>query len=187
MNVTVIIPYTPNASRAEPYRRVREHLDGWTVMVAENDAPLYCRAKVLNTAIAAADTEIVVINDADSLVPHIQIREAVRLAAEQPGLVYAYTVYVRLDEHGRRGLVIHEAPSHGCVAIRRDCFLEVGYDEAYEGWGPEDQDFNRRAPWPVRRVPGELEHLWHGERRSDDSPLDTPAEAVSANWQRHHG
>ena len=83
--------------------------------------------------------------------------------------------------------MIHEAPSHGCVAIRRVCFLEVGYDEAYEGWGPEDQDFNRRAPWPVRRVTGELEHLWHGERRVDDSPLDTPAEAVAANWDRLSG
>ena len=73
------------------------------------------------------------------------------------------------------------------TAISRECWDQLGgYDEAYVGWGMEDRDLNRRAEelWPTRRVPGELIHMWHGDRRPDDSDLDTPPDLVKANWRR---
>lgn len=103
-------------------------------------------------------------NDADSLVPHDQIREACELAGAEPGLVFAYTDYIRLDPEGVPCEHIAGSGSSGAVAISRQCFEEVGgYDERFTGWGYEDLDFARRcaARWPIRRVPGELRHLWH--------------------------
>jgi hypothetical protein len=139
---------------------------------------------------------IVVFNDADSIVPGNQIRHAARLASIAPGLVFAYDLYCRVGKnttalYARKPdfplaaeRVIHSSGSMGCVAIRRECFDALGgFDEAYVGWGYEDLDFARRAGarWPLRRVSGPLFHLWHGERREDDSPLDSDEAQAVAN------
>jgi len=151
---------------------------------------------------------VIVFNDADTICPAAQIREAVQLAGEAPGLVFAYDLYVRLNEwatqhvidEGRepdfakdllgRRRIINNSGSMGCVAISRESFAKVGgFDEAYEGWGYEDIDFARRcaALWPLRRVSGPVYHLWHGGRRSDDSPLDSDTAQVRANFLRWCG
>jgi len=189
VTVTVIVPFTSTPERDEPFRRVREHLEAcpWPVVVATDDHHPYRISHVVNRAIEAADTDIVVINAADSLCPIPQMQEAVKLVSEAPGLVYAFTDYVRHEEDGSRGLVLHKPDGHVCAAIRRHDWLELGgYDESYVGWGLEDREFNVRGSmrWPIRRVPGEVIHLWHGGRRADDSPLDCPAEVVDANWAR---
>ncbi len=186
MNAEILVPYKPSPGRAKAWEQTRAHLEQlpWPYVLARDRHRPFRRAQALNMAVAASDAAIIVINDADSVVTAGQIQEAITLA-HTPGLVFAYTRYVRLDEHGHVDRVLQEPSSHGCVAIRRDCFAEIGgYDERYRGWGPEDQEFNRRAAnlWPLRRVPGDLTHLWHGERRNDDSPLDTPAEMVERNW-----
>jgi len=130
---------------------------------------------------------ILVFNDADTVVPHEQIRKAVTLAREAPGLVYAYDLYLRLDRDGRIERELYSPPSMGCAAISRECFEQVGgFDESYSGWGYEDVDFARRCQelWPIRRVTGEARHLWHGGRRNDDSPEDSDPEQVEANRAR---
>lgn len=188
MTVQVLVPFRWTPDRGAAFVTVMDHLEAgpWPVTIAGDDHDPFRRAHALNMAVRNSEADIVVVNDADSVCPDEQMREAVRLASEQPGLVFAYTTYVRLDKSGGVELVLREPSSHGCVAIQRGCFLHVGgYNEDYVGWGPEDQDFNLRAEqqWPSRRVKGELTHLWHGPRRDDDSPLDTPAEAVNANWK----
>ena len=117
--------------------------------------------------------DVLVFNDADSLCQPEQIREAVRLAEEAPGLVFAFDVYSRLaDVPIATWKEAFEAPvewsmfnslSSGCIAIRRECFEQVGgYDETWQ-YGFEDYDFAQRCAklWPIRRVRGELVHLWH--------------------------
>ncbi len=57
-----------------------------------------------------------------------------------------------------------QSGSHGCVAIRRDCWQRVGgLDPAFGMAGYEDLAFNTvcEAFWPSRRVAGDLYHLWH--------------------------
>jgi hypothetical protein len=141
---------------------------------------------------------LLLFNDGDSVCPPEQIRDAVKLAAEAPGLVFAYDTYLRLTRAASERFRAADNPlselafpppasalerdpilssgSMGCVAISRDCFdLVGGFDENYQGWGYEDLDFARRCGerWPLRRVPGPLYHLWHGARDpATDMPLD---------------
>jgi N-terminal domain of galactosyltransferase len=150
-----------------------------------------------NYGVGNVEAPVVVFNDADTVCPPGQIREAVRLAGERPGLVFAYDLYVRLAEGVQPpegddfphsiDRIIENSGSMGCVAISRACFEEVGgFDESYSGWGYEDLDFAQRcqALWPNRRVSGPVYHLWHGDRRADDSPLDSDETQVRANFLR---
>ena len=188
MTAIIVIPYGPSPLREQPLKNVLAHLETapWPVTVAISDIKPFPLAEVVNAEVAQTKTDIVILHAADTITPIAQMEVAVHAATAQPGLVFAYTHYVRLTEDDRRGKVLVEPPAHACVAIRRDCWDQLGgYDEFYRGWGMEDLDFNRRAQalWPNRRIPGELIHFWHGDRRRDDSDLDTPAEVVAANWR----
>lgn len=190
MTAIVIVPYSPSPLRAGPFATVLAHLDKlpWPYWVATDDQKPFRLARTMNREIAKAAADILILHAADTVTPVSQMEEAVKLAEAEPGLVFAYDRYVRLNEDGTVGRTLKDTPAHACTAIRRECFLEIGgYDEAYVGWGMEDKDFNRRAEklWPTRRVPGYLVHHWHGDRRRDDSDLETPPETVKANWRRY--
>lgn len=201
-SVRLVFPfYGDDATRLSHFMAVKRHIRAsfqWPDSVVRSSvSPGHARnvgARALN------DETILVFNDADTICPPGQIREAVRLAGEAPGLVFAYDLYVRLTEAGTVGhslgkpiedctidRVIHNSGSMGCVAISRACFEEVGgFDEAYLGWGYEDLDFAERCDrlWPIRRVTGPVYHLWHGERRGDDSPADSDETQVGLNHAR---
>lgn len=189
MNAIIVIPYSASPLREKPLEHVLDHLDTcpWPYVLARDDRKPFPLAETVNHTIANTKADILILHAADTITPVAQMEIAVELAAAQPGLVFAYTHYVRLDRDGARAKVLDEPPAHACAAIRRECWDTVGgYDPGYVGWGMEDRDFNRRAArlWPNRRVPGELVHFWHGDRRSDDSDLDTPPGVVRANWRR---
>jgi hypothetical protein len=152
-----------------------------------------------NRSVKITTGPILLFNDADSICPPDQIREAIRLAGEEPGLVFAYDLYLRLQKdavhegaisYGRVEREIFNSGSMACVAISRECFERVGgFNESYVGWGYEDLDFARRCDelWPIRRVPGPVYHLWHGDRRDDGSPEDSDPGQVRANQARWAG
>lgn len=186
----VVVPYRYGSTgpRLHNMLRVVEHLKGTGlrkhVAGAEPWSPGAARN---NGARMEPQAEVYVFNDADTVCPHEQIATAVKLAREAPGLVYAYDLYVRKTEDGRDGETIFNAPSMGCVAISGPCFRELGgFDDSYVGWGYEDLEFANRAAqrWPLRRVPGPVWHLWHGERRDDDAPEDSDPLEVLRNLER---
>ena len=202
MKVEVVIPFASD----DPYRVkalqtirdfYRDEFPDWPILYASSSLP-FNRAAAVNAAVRASPAEIVVLNDADTLAPAEQIREAVRLAEEAPGFVWAYTLYLRLSrtvtEESRDWRDALTAPaewgmvgagSQGASAVRRDWFLNLGgLDERFAGWGYEDLEFNWRADATdtSRRVPGELRHLWHGDRRPDDSPLSADPADVERNY-----
>lgn len=180
-------------------------MPGWQVLTRDsNPEKMFSRAQAINNGVRIADSQIVVVNDADCLCPVDQVKEAVAWARGAPGLVYAYTRYRRLSRQTSESLSrepwrpqaawfgdgiewqLENAPSQSVIAIRRDDFLAIGgYDERFQGWGYEDLEFLHRAQKyaPVRRVPGDLYHLWHGDRRPDDSPLSEDERLVRANWR----
>jgi len=174
----------------------RDEFPDCPVKFAHGPLP-FNRARAVNEIVRASTAEIVVLNDADTLAPAEQIREAVRLAEEAPGFVWAYTLYLRLSrtvtEESRDWRDALTAPaewgmvgagSQGASAVRRDWFLNLGgLDERFSGWGYEDLEFNWRADatGTSRRVPGEIRHLWHGDRRPDDSPLSADPADVQRN------
>lgn len=188
---TVIIPFrSDDGPRERACTKVRLHLTEaglrWILFPAEPWSPGAAR----NLGAELTSDDVLVFNDADTIVPAGQIREAVQAAGDEPGLVYAYTLYVRRDRSGRPVREIFGSPSLGCAAISRESFEQVGgFDESYIGWGYEDCDFARRCSerWPLRRVEGVAWHLWHGDRRGDDAPEDSDPDDVRANlerWQR---
>ncbi len=187
----VIVPcYGRDPVRAANADRVLEHLRlaGFRTLIASPSlGQSMSHARNLGAEISGHEpspARILVFNDADSIVPPRQILEAVHQADTAPGLVYAYDLYYRLDRDGRIADELFSPPSAGCVAISRDCFWEAGgFDQRFVGWGYEDVEFAQRCQrlWPVRRVGGVLEHLWHGDRLPDDSPADADPERVERN------
>lgn len=158
------------------------------------------KGSALNMAVRELGPEhdLLVLNDGDSLVPPHQLAQAVRLAALEPGLVFAYTRYRRVNQETSQRVSAAvelfglgdesieweklESGSHGCVAIRRACWDTVGgLDPAFGMAGYEDLAFNTvcEAHWPSRRVAGDLYHLWH-PRGWDADP-----EREAANLRRY--
>jgi len=205
--VDVLIPYGPG----DPHRERAlgfvtalycEAFPSWRLRIVRDEEKPFNRARVLNQAVRESKADIVVFNDADTICTPGQTVKAFQLAEEAPGFVFAYTLYLRLSEWVTGALDdwtdaldapaewgMMYAGSQGCSAVRREDFVAIGMlDERFAGWGYEDLEFNRRADeWDeragCRRVPGELRHLWHGDRRADDSPLSADPADVARNYQ----
>ena len=189
MNTLIVIAYDGTRAdklRVAAYEQVLRNLRPlrWPIYIACDNHRPYRLAHAVNRCVRNhPHAEVLLIHYADVIVPRQQIRKAVELAEKAPGQVFAFDEYVYLEEDGTE-IVIEDAPANACMAIQREEFLKIGgYDERFVGWAMEDREFNDRCGkwWPARRVPGRLEHLWHGERREDGSALETSAEQVAAN------
>lgn len=184
MTVEVLIPYGgTDLWRARALNIVREMYKAelpWSVRVEALQPREYAMSGALaqcrNRAARLSDADLVVFNDADSLCQPENIHRAVELAAEAPGLVFAWDTYYRLSQKTTSNVGrwqdafeqpvawgMYESLSAGCMAISRRCFQEVGGFDPSWATACEDYDFADRCSrlWPNRRVPGELIHLWH--------------------------
>ncbi len=211
MNVAVIIP----TGGDDPHRLRALSLVGelyasafpaWTTVLVAG-----CKTNkgvALNAAVDELDDDVdlLLLNDGDSLCAPYQITKAVGMADAHPGLVFGYTRYRRLDRETSELLRSPwdalasrddqveweklESGSHGCIAIQRSCWLQVGgLDPAFGMAGYEDLAFDVvcEAHWPSRRVGGDLFHLWH-PRGWDADPAREAAnlaryrDSYVANW-----
>lgn len=188
MSYEVVIPWRTDSSpeRRLCLDRVERHLlaDGAVVHLATPPGP-WSPGAARNHGVLSVSSEVVIFNDADTIVPHEQIRRAEILALATPGLVWTYELYLRRDHNERVMRELWNPPSMN-AAIRVDCFRELGGFSEWPGWGYEDLDFARRASerWPLRRVAGVATHLDHGLRRADDSPFDADEEQARENRER---
>src|SRR5215212_1318543 len=128
----------------------------------------YCRSWAFNVAARAARGEVLILHDNDTVVP-------ARYAAAAYGAIasghdfaniarfvfYLRNANVTLDEPPER--VVQNTQGVSVIAKRDAYFAIGGYDEAFVGWGGEDNDFwDRAETLRVHRygsVP--LMHLWH--------------------------
>ncbi len=183
---TFVVPYAPDAgdARERAYERVRAHLStfGEPVLVvplgADLSAPAASIAVARNEGGRRVGDDVIVFNDADSLVEGFQIIRAASLARQEPGLVLAYSRYRRLTQESTEAILadgwhadlveddwsMEGSLSSGCVAISVAAFAELGgYDETWLD-GFEDYDLalrSQRMYGELRRVSGDLLHLWH--------------------------
>lgn len=195
-NVVIVVPLdVRDPSRRRAWSIVRPHLRQIAPVIGiplgqrRGAARRIATARNLGARLAVGGpdrADVLVFNDADSIVSREQLLEAGRLAGEAPGLVFAFDNYQRLSSSATAAVTTAEealeAPvawemygslSSGCVAIHADSFEQLdGYDTDYKH-GYEDLDFAVRAAalWPTRRVAGDLVHLWHS--RPDLEPEDS--------------
>lgn len=183
--VSVIVPWRDSgcASRARNVWRVESYLRGVfpdsDVQLADDGGELWSRGQSIDQAVARARWDVLVVCDADVLVPHAQLWRAVVRAAQRPGLVVPFTRYrylspsATLDALTHSWLPFEQLPSlwslrtavGACVVFSRQTHeLAAGHDPRFRGWGWQDKAFDSACSTlagPLRRVRGDALHLWH--------------------------
>lgn len=182
MEVTVVVPITPGQparDRAWQWVRARylERHPEWKLVEAHGPADPWCKARLVNPAVEAATTDVVIVADADVwtddlddavaaidaghpwAIPHRRVYRLSETATD--------TVLAGADPDRRLGLdepAYVGCPAGGAFAARRDVLLDVPLDPRFVGWGGED----RSHGWALRilyggpwRGHGPLWHLWH--------------------------
>ncbi len=122
-------------------------------------AMLFNRSWALNVGARAARGKILVFHDCDVCVPIHYARELLALFAQGFQIMRLQRFVFFLDESAS-GIIVDKKDmpdtvtrntvvqnSAGCtVAAARDAFFEIGgFDEAFVGWGWEDNEFNQRC------------------------------------------
>lgn len=209
MRAAVVLAYHPtNESRAVAFRLVSQFWQEAPIPFVlagrgQGARPgLYNVGHAKNEGVGLLDPAVdtLVLADADTIPrSYAQIAEAAWGAFTNDGLVYCADAIRCLTQTetetarhwrevcGAKGDGGRETDSmSGLIAIRRDCFAQVGgFDPAYVGYGFEDLDFRRRCAsnWPVRSVRGEALHFWH----EPDPDKDPGSEIFQANEKRWRG
>lgn len=206
-SIRVVVGYEPGIpSREKPARIVQQWFEqfGWPLVVQPAVPGIPVNAGWLKNRGVAAHPDgnphdVFVLADADCVCPEAQLRHAIYLAYQAPGLVWVadeIRITTRDDMAGIESAEDAIGTPRGhhrltdstpqLLAIRRDAFAAVGgYDEAYVGYGFEDYDFRKRCGdrWPHRNVKGHMVHLWH----EPDPEKVNPGEVFRANEERYFG
>jgi len=160
---------------------VRDRLPAWVRYVhtplPENNLP-YNRSWAFNEAAQVARGDVLILHDNDLMVSHDYAAESVR--AYQAGYEVAqlkrFIFYLnevdstqlmsmeKISSGICSDYVIENACGGGSIAISRKVYWDIGgMDEAFVGWGGEDQEFwdrcLTRKVWHYAMLP--IIHLWH--------------------------
>jgi hypothetical protein len=158
--------------------------------IASNALP-YNRAWTFNVGARAATTPLLVLHDNDFLVPadyahavaglHNDGWQVVDLKRFMIYLTREASEFVTRERRVPTGLAVERITQNllagGSVAVDRTTYAEVGgFDEAFVGWGGEDNEFWERAEtrraWAFAYLP--LVHLWHAPQPEKTS-MEMPA------------
>jgi SAM-dependent methyltransferase len=204
LSATVCIPWRPTRSRMKAFKRVREFwaMFGWPVITADSDTEIFSLAQARNNAVRQAETEMVVVADADTLIDPLNVLRAV---AHGGGVFWPFTNYRILDpKYLDRPL--EELASlpfintwdgkgvagvGGCIVCSRKEFARLGgQPPEFHGWGWEDTSFTTiaRTLSTVYRINGHVYAFEHNKKpkHSTGSIHDTYVGATSDSpgWDR---
>jgi hypothetical protein len=161
--------------------RIAPLLPGWVHHVhtppARPGAP-YNRSRAFNAGALQARAPVLLLHDNDMLVPYGYLQRILQKVALGYQAVNPKRYVFYLSErhtsavlHAAAALdtwpadgIVQNLEAGGSVAITRQAFWEIGgMDEAFEGWGGEDNEFwdrcQARPCWIWGYEP--LVHLWH--------------------------
>lgn len=186
--VAVVIAYRDmgDAARRASFEYVSRFyaLCGYRVFTngGASDA-LFTRARAINGAIRDCAADVIIQSDPDSLVQPWQLHEAVEMAVDGPGLVVPFSRYLYTTEEttakildGRLDLDDSAEGRWACEEIgeggvgnvtvftRATWAAAGGFDERFPMWGGDDAAFAYACEAlvaPMRRVQGDMVHLWH--------------------------
>ena len=152
----------------------------------------YCRAWAFNVGVREARGGMLVLHDNDMLVPADYAASILRHGHQGYEVINLKRFIFFLGQAHSRGSctgsdelmaqapesIMQNAEGGGSIAITRQGYERIGgFDEAFVGWGGEDNEFWERAQtlktWPYGYLP--LVHLWHpaqpGKERVDNPTL----------------
>jgi glycosyltransferase involved in cell wall biosynthesis len=150
---------------------------GVQVVVAQPDRGPFCLARSRNIGLRAATHDLVAFTDADIVFhPELLARAVARVRASE---CFVTCLTVMLPE-GREAPHIAAHGYGGFLLAPREDLVEIGgYDEAYVGWGVEDNDLVDRLVWYglehvcLTESDGvTVEHQWHPEGTRNRTFLD---------------
>jgi hypothetical protein len=161
---------------------------GFTPIIGECPPGPWRKALAVQDGVDRTDGDRLVIVDADVWPSPWHTFEALR--SDRPVVVPHHTVH-RLTEAGTTMLITgqpvpYEHERHGqykgrvgggVIVIDRTVYNEVPFDPRFEGWGHEDDSWNRAitilAGKPLR-LDGDLWHLWHPPQERVDRGHGSP-------------
>lgn len=196
LRATVCIPWRPSRSRMAAFARVQEYwaMFGWPIVTADSDTKIFSLAQARNNAMRQAETDVVVLADADTLCDPLNVLRAV---AEPVGICWPFTRYRILD------LKYLDTPVHqlsslpyintwdgegalgvgGMIIGKRSEFIRLGGQPSeFHGWGWEDTAFTSVVTTlsRVKRLTGHLYSFEHNTK----AERYTGAKADSPGWDR---
>lgn len=203
----VLVPRREDGGeRDRVWKRLQEDVwPGWRIVEGHHDGPgPFNRSAALNAAAdLAGDWDVAVIADADSFVQSEQLAAAIALAKQTGMLTIAHSewVNVHLDEiddflatralrWDDKRLICHHTVS-SMLAVPRELWDAVGgFDEAFKGYGYEDNAFARSCKLQaggVERIFGPVYHLSHeAERQPFREHLRDPhVQANKLRWREY--
>jgi len=156
-----------------------------------DDMP-YCRSWAFNIAARHARGRVLVLHDNDMLVPAAYARQATELHDQGYEVINLKRFIYYLDQPSSNRFgsnetlsdnrmsfdnVVQNLMAGGSIIVSREVFFQIGgFDEAFVGWGGEDNEFWDRAQtrrvWPYGFLP--IIHLWHpSQAEKDDAQRQT--------------
>lgn len=177
--ISAVIPYRPAVGRVDAYEFVREHLEANVdeVVIADDGGDPFSRGCSINDGVARASGDLLVVCDADLVLPVDQLDLGVITVAARSGMCLPFDRYhyltgaatlevmagVQPTPDTPRQFAMDSSVGGVCVIDRKTFNLVGGFDPSLRGWGGEDYAFWAAVDTlaEVHRVPGVLYHLWH--------------------------
>jgi hypothetical protein len=189
---TVCIPWRPSPSRMKPYDRVREfwakNFPTYPVITADSDTEIFSLSQARNNAVRQAETEVVIVADADTLAPVAGVKAAVK---DPTGVIWPHMTWRLIPaEYAERPFkdfptaptVIEYKDGLGGVMVTttKEYWRLGGQPEEFLGWGCED------CAWQMvvstlsifRREPGIAYSIDHNDAGGN---ADTPGWSRDGN------
>jgi len=177
--ISAVVPYRPAAGRVDAFEFVREYLAANVdeVVVADDGGDPFSRGCSINDGVARASGEMLVICDADLILPVEQLDLGVVIVATRGGMCLPFNRYHYLTGAATLEVMAGVQPTPDtprqfsmdssvggvCVIDRKTFNLVGGFDPSLRGWGGEDYAFWAAVDTlaEVHRLDGFLYHLWH--------------------------
>lgn len=189
----VVVPWRDDGGRAAGCKVVcdalRAALPGWPLILVDSGHEVFNRSASRNLGVkAAAPDSIVVVCDADTLPDSQSLKNSIQRAYDGR-LHYPFAVVNYLTEAGTAFVLDGQPPDPeriensipsaqgGIMVMRASAWLAVGgMDEAFVGWGYEDNAWYAKVAktvGPPIHHHGVAWHLWHPSHRYAGTPDET--------------
>ena len=203
--VKEVAPQNTFTFRAIPEIKKYADISNLTHIYEQTSEPLFCKSKVLNDLIVAADTKFVANYDADCILPLTSYHQAYALlAGDKADVVYPYGcgIYQWKAEYDMqvyqefvstldyRILDKRKSLSNSTIGgtpfVKREKYIDsYMMNEIFISWGCEDDEFYFRMSTLGNRIARVDDYVYHLEHsRTDNSWFSNPK--FNNNWQLWH-